>query len=78
MKNLIENSISWERLGRHPKSEYGFSIERAVMSKETGILTIDIRANFVMPYEDVLKIRAIGFPFIRIPVYFSGSLFSIL
>ena len=59
MKNLIENSISWERLGRHPKSEYGFSIERAVMSKETGILTIDIRANFVMPYEDVLKIRAI-------------------
>lgn len=59
MKNLIENSISWERLGRHPKSEYEFSIQRAVMSKKTGILTIDIRANFVMPYEDVLKIKAI-------------------
>lgn len=59
MKNLIENSISWNRLGRRSKSEYEFAIEKAVMSREDNTFEMDIKANFVMPFEDVLKVKAI-------------------
>lgn len=59
MKELIENSITWTRLGKHPKTEYKFSIERAVLGKYNQILTIQIRLNFVMPFTDAEKIQAI-------------------
>ena len=44
MKNLIENSISWNRLGRRSKSEYEFAIEKAVMSREDNTFEMDIKA----------------------------------
>lgn len=59
MKNLIENSISWNRLGRRSRSEYEFAIEKAALSGEGDVFSLDIRANFVMPFEDVLKIKGI-------------------
>lgn len=57
--NMIENSISWDRLGKRSRSEYAFSVRKAAISKETGELTIDMAVNFVMPYDDMLKIRAL-------------------
>lgn len=60
MKQLIENSISWPKLGSHPKEEYQFSIERAVLGRYDNILNIQIRLNFVMPFSDAEKIRAVA------------------
>ena len=60
MKNLIENSISWPKLGSHPKTEYRFAIERAVLGKYDNVLRIQVRLNFVMPFSDVQKIEAIA------------------
>jgi len=60
MKNLIENSISWPKLGSHPKTEYRFAIERAVLGKYDNILRVQVRLNFVMPFSDVQKIEAIA------------------
>lgn len=59
MKNLIENSISWDRLGKRSKSEYEFGIEKASISSADSVFTIDLHANFVMPYDDILKMKAI-------------------
>ena len=59
MKNLIENTISWNKIGRHAKQEYVFSLGRAKMSKDGSVLTLDIELNFVLPYEDVLRIKAL-------------------
>lgn len=60
MKNLIENSISWPKLGSHPKEEYRFAIERAVLGKYDNVLRIQVRLNFVMPFSDVEKIQVIA------------------
>lgn len=60
MKNLIENSISWPKLGSHPKEEYNFAIERAVLGKYDNVLRIQVRLNFVMPFSDVEKIQTIA------------------
>ncbi|HZK87849.1 MAG TPA: PHP domain-containing protein, partial [Anaerovoracaceae bacterium] len=59
MKNLIENTISWNKIGRHTKQEYSFSLGRAKMSKDGSVLTLDIELNFVLLYEDVLRIKAL-------------------
>ncbi len=60
MKNLIENSISWPKLGSHPKDEYRFAIERAVLGKYDNTLRIQVRLNFVVPFSDVEKIQVIA------------------
>ena len=60
MINLIENSISWPKLGSHPKDEYRYVIERAVLGKYDNILRIQVRLNFVMPFSDVEKIETIA------------------
>lgn len=59
MKNLIENSISWPKLGSHPKEDYSFAIERAVLGKYDNVLRIQVRLNFVMPFSDMEKIQVI-------------------
>lgn len=59
MKALIESNISWSEIGMHPKESYQYSIEKAVVSKETAVLSMDIRLNFVIPFSDVEKIKSI-------------------
>lgn len=59
MKALIENTISWEKIGRHSKELYNYSIERAVVSKETAVLSLGIRLNFIFPHKDLHRIRAL-------------------
>jgi DNA polymerase-3 subunit alpha (Gram-positive type) len=54
---LFESSISWAKLGKYPKSACKYTIEKAVVTKETALLTIEIRLNFVIPPADLEKIR---------------------
>ncbi len=56
MKSLIEGTISWNKIGKHPKDSYNYSIEKAVVSKETAVLSMQIRLNFVIPFSDVDRI----------------------
>ena len=58
MKKLIEESIDWEALGGR-KSEYSFELGKAVIHKETGVLDIPVRLNFIVPFLDCKKIEAI-------------------
>ena len=57
MKALIESIISWTKIGKHQKESYNYSIEKAVVSKETAVLSMDLRLNFVIPYHDVDRIN---------------------
>jgi len=59
LKSLIESTISWNKIGKHPKDSYIYSIEKAVVSKETAVLSLDIRLNFVVPFSDVDRIEKI-------------------
>ncbi len=59
MKQLIESTINWNKIGKHPKSDYHFSIGRAILSRDQSTLTIEICLNFVMPYSDVLRLLAL-------------------
>ncbi|MGI6748706.1 MAG: PolC-type DNA polymerase III [Anaerovoracaceae bacterium] len=56
MKALIENTIHWNKIGKHPRDRYIYSIEKAVVLKETAVLSIDIKLNFVIPFPDVNRI----------------------
>lgn len=58
MKDLIRGSINWDALGGQ-KSEYRFELGKAVIHKETGVLDMPVRLNFVMPFLDYEKIKAI-------------------
>jgi len=51
MKDLIEGAVSWNKIGKHPKEAYRFVIDRAVMCRESARLAVDIRLNFVIPFE---------------------------
>lgn len=55
MKALIEQTINWNKIGKHPKENYKYSIEKAVVSKETAVLSLDIRLNFIIPFSDVKR-----------------------
>lgn len=59
MRDLIEQSIDWASIGAHEKSEYHYEIKDASLSKETGVLTVTLRLNFVAPYLDMEKVRGI-------------------
>ena len=59
MKSLIESTINWNKIGKHPKDSYNYSIEKAVVSKETAVLSMDIRLNFIVPFSDMDRINKI-------------------
>jgi DNA polymerase-3 subunit alpha (Gram-positive type) len=59
MINLVEGTINWSKLGKHPRESYNFSLGRAQMSKESATLSLTIELNFVIPFEDVQRIKAI-------------------
>ena len=59
MKNLIESNIHWNKIGSHPKESYSFHLGKAKMSKDGSVLTLAVELNFVVPYEDILRIKAL-------------------
>ncbi|MDD4121469.1 MAG: hypothetical protein PHE94_01080 [Eubacteriales bacterium] len=56
MKSLIENAVHWNKIGKHSKDSYIYSIEKAVVLKETAALSMDIRLNFIIPFSDTGRI----------------------
>ena len=58
MKQIIENAVNWESIGDYPKDALTYSIDRAVIHKDSGVLSIDMTLNFVMPHLDMEKLKA--------------------
>lgn len=59
MKRLIEETINWNKIASHPREAYKFSLTKAQMCQEHAELQIEMELNFVIPYEDIEKIRAL-------------------
>ena len=59
MRELIDQSIEWEKIGAHPKENYKYEVTEAVIGKESGVLTITLRLNFVPPHLNMEKLRGI-------------------
>ena len=48
MKKILDSYI---------REGYRYKVEKAVMTKETGTLTLYIRLNFIVPAEDICRIE---------------------
>lgn len=59
MRALIDKCIEWDKIGNYDPDTYKYEIESAVISKETGVLTITLRLNFIPPCIDMEKIKGI-------------------
>lgn len=59
MRTLIDSHIDWNSVKGCKKEECEYTIENALLTKETGVLEITLRLNFVVPFLDVQKICAI-------------------
>ncbi len=60
MRSIIDNAINWDSIsnGRIDKNKYHYELGKAVISKETGVLTLPITLNFVMPFSDCETIKS--------------------
>ena len=59
MKKLINELITWDKLDNDLKGRPEFHIKKAEISKNAASFTITVRLNFVVPYENHLKIRSV-------------------
>ena len=57
MREILENSIDFSKLGGYTKEDLKLETKKAVISRETGDLTLELELNFVLPYEAVDKFR---------------------
>ena len=61
MRKIIDGAISWEQIGdgKRDKTEYKYTLGKGVIHKDTGVLTLPVTLNFVMPFLDCEKIKAV-------------------
>ena len=59
MRQLIEDALSWDELGEVHRGEYQFEIGKGMLHREAGRLTLPITCNFVMPFADCEKVKAV-------------------
>ncbi len=59
MRALIEQTIDWDVLKGHDKNQYTYEITEAVIESETGVLTISLRLNFIMPCLSMEKLKGV-------------------
>lgn len=59
MRSLIDQVISWDTIGPYEKEQYQYEITDAVIERETGVLTITLRLNFVMPALEMEKLSGV-------------------
>ncbi len=61
MRKLIREAVQWENItdGRLEMEQFSYELGQGVMHKETGVLVIPMTLNFVLPYDELLKIKAI-------------------
>ncbi|MGN1381940.1 MAG: hypothetical protein ACI4W2_03890, partial [Eubacterium sp.] len=57
MNKLIQDFVSWNRLPENKKEQMECVIEDAQIRKETGVLSMDMRLNFIVPAEDDRKLK---------------------
>lgn len=57
MKELLENSIRWNSIERHPEEYYRYQIGRATIEKTTNILSLEVCFNFIIPAVDILHMK---------------------
>lgn len=58
MRELFDKNINWEAVG-YPREQLRYEASEAVIGKETGVLDIKLRLNFVVPHLDLERIRGI-------------------
>lgn len=61
MRNLIDNAVEWEKIGNgsRDKSEYRYELGKGIIHKESGLLTLPVKLNFIIPFIDCEKIKAL-------------------
>jgi len=57
MIKLIEQTISWNEIGKHERSAYAYRLGKAVISKDHTTLTVHMTLNFIIPYSDYIKLK---------------------
>ncbi|MCL2436553.1 MAG: PolC-type DNA polymerase III [Clostridiales bacterium] len=57
MEHIIEQFISWDKIGKHERSEYTYTLGKAVMSKDRQTLTVNMELNFVIPHGDLAPLK---------------------
>ena len=58
MRNLIDQAVSWDKLGGN-KTEYHYELGKATLCGDTGMLRLPVTLNFIIPFMDYEKIRAL-------------------
>lgn len=51
MREIIEKALGQHEIGSLSREKINYTLDRAAMKKETGVLSIDMTLNFVMPVE---------------------------
>ena len=61
MRKLIREAVDWQKItdGRLDTDKYEYELGQGVMHKESGVLVIPMTLNFVLPYDELLKIKAL-------------------
>ena len=57
MKEILESSIDFSKLGNYKKEDIEMETKKAVISRESGILSLELELNFVLPWEAVDKFK---------------------
>jgi len=59
INKLIHDSIQWEKVGNYDNDQLKFQIGNLALSQEQGKFSLELIVNFVMPFDDALKIKAL-------------------
>ncbi len=57
MNKLIQDFVSWDKLPEENRNRMDCVIEDAQIRRETGVLSLDMRLNFVVPSEDDRRLK---------------------
>ena len=58
MQELLENAINWDAIGNYEKERYRCRVDKAVIHKDTGVLSVDMTLNFIPPAQDMERLKA--------------------
>ncbi|NLY71275.1 MAG: PolC-type DNA polymerase III [Clostridiales bacterium] len=59
MKSILEAGINWSSIKEYPKDNYRYHVRRAVIERESKVLTMEVCLNFKIQNEDIERIRFI-------------------
>ena len=57
LRELIDKHLDWHSIKAKSGNELNYSIEKAVFSRETAVLTVEIKSNFDFPAESLVEIK---------------------